>query len=264
MSNYSPAKYADPEPHAPDGDQNQPIVTLMIDDFRRHDSEYNWCTGDRVLARWLDLCWYPATILDILHVNEELEQYAYHVLYDDGDQLFIPEVAVLPLSSFIGERIVISPKTAPPGVYFPASIIGINGELLDVEYDEGGMERNLRISRARFWRCPVPVPEFSFQEGDRVFARTGDGFKYPGDIVEIIDDRVVVQTLLGHEMIVTAELVGEFSLNIGDAVDCRWKGGETFYPGRIAELVGQRVFIHYDDGEKEWTNIRLLRLPLAG
>ncbi len=42
------------------------------------------------------------------------------------------------------------------------------------------------------------------------------------------------------------------------------RDGETFYPGGIAELVGQRVFIHYDDGEKEWTNIRLLRLPISG
>lgn len=47
---------------------------------------------------------------------------------------------------------------------------------------------------------------------------------------------------------------------VGDRVSCNWKGGGTFYDGRVGELrAGGRVFIQYDDGDVEETSPALCR-----
>ena len=43
------------------------------------------------------------------------------------------------------------------------------------------------------------------------------------------------------------------SLEEGSAVECRWKNGSTWFPGVIEEKTGRKVFIHYNDGDKEDT-----------
>ena len=47
---------------------------------------------------------------------------------------------------------------------------------------------------------------------------------------------------------------------MGEEVLCRWKGGPDFYPGKITSLEGEKIHIHYDDGDEETTTVRLLRL----
>lgn len=43
-------------------------------------------------------------------------------------------------------------------------------------------------------------------------------------------------------------------LAAGDRVSCNWKGGGTYYDGRVGELrPGGRIFIQYDDGDVEET-----------
>lgn len=50
---------------------------------------------------------------------------------------------------------------------------------------------------------------------------------------------------------VAAPALADF--NVDDRVECRWKNGSTWYPGVIVEKTGNRVFIHYNDGDKEHT-----------
>ena len=53
------------------------------------------------------------------------------------------------------------------------------------------------------------------------------------------------------------------SLGVGQKVLGRWKGGPYCFPGVIAEKDGDRIHIHYDDGDREWTTIRSVRIAAA-
>jgi nitrite reductase/ring-hydroxylating ferredoxin subunit len=39
----------------------------------------------------------------------------------------------------------------------------------------------------------------------------------------------------------------------GDSVECNWKNGGRYYPGKVASEEGGKLFIHYNDGDKEHT-----------
>ncbi|MCI0377482.1 MAG: hypothetical protein L0215_07745 [Gemmataceae bacterium] len=216
----------------------------------------DWRTGDRVLVRWLDFFWYPGTILG-------LGAKGVHVLYDNGNQRIVQENHLMPLTVEEGEKIFIRPKSeSSQNEFAPATIVQADGERIDVEFEEDGRrETNSKVSRARFWRCPVGVKSFPFEEGDRVLAYDSDECIYPAEIVSIQDDRVIVQYLDGPERILTPELIKRFDLHVGAKIECRWKGGPNYFPGVLSNLEGERIHINYDDGEEEWTTVRLVRLP---
>ena len=48
-------------------------------------------------------------------------------------------------------------------------------------------------------------------------------------------------------------------LAIGDRVECRYAGGENYYPGKVTNQRGQRVLIDYDDGSREWNSPGMCR-----
>jgi DUF971 family protein len=215
----------------------------------------NWRVGDRVLARWLDFFWYPGTILN-------MGQRGIHILFDDGDQRIVQEIMIMPLTVEEGEQLYIRPKTEPQRIYSQATVLRVNGEMIDVEFEDATHENNTRVSRARLWRCPVGVPAFNFEEGDRVLAYDCDECVYPADIVQIEDDqRIVVQYLDGPERMVTPELLRRFEVKPGLKIECRWSGGPHFFPATLNKVEGERIHVKYDDGDDEWTSIRLFRIP---
>ncbi len=215
----------------------------------------DWKVGDRVLARWLDFYWYPGTILN-------MGERGYHILYDDGDQHIVPDIAIMPLVIEEGEQLFIRPKSEPQKIYTPATVTRVKGETLDVDLEDGGQEINTRVSRARLWRCPVGVPSFPFEEGDRVLAYDCDLCVYPAEIVSIQDEhRIIVQYLDGPERMLTPELVRKWDIRAGMKIEARWSGGPHFFPGTLAKIDGERIFVKYEDGDEEWTSIRLFRVP---
>jgi len=218
--------------------------------------EGDWRVGDRVLARWLDFFWYPGTIL-------ALGTKGFQILFDDGDQRIAPETAIMPLALEEGESIQIRPKNQPQRIYTAAVVTRVEGETLDVEFEDGERETNTKVSRARLWRCPVIVRAFPFDEGERVLASDVDGFVYPAEILSVQEDRVVVHFLDGPERMLTPELIRAFDLPANSRIECRWKGGPTYFPGVLASVEEERVFVRYDDGDEEWTSIRLVRLKPA-
>jgi hypothetical protein len=42
----------------------------------------------------------------------------------------------------------------------------------------------------------------------------------------------------------------------------RWKMASCYYPGVITEVRGDTVHIAYDDGDREWTTVAALRIPV--
>lgn len=240
-------------PPMPIGPQPMPMERPILD-VGPERTDPNWRTGDRVLARWWDLFWYPGSILAI-------GEKGYHILFDDGDQRVIADMHLMPLAVEEGEEVFLRPKNQPQRIYLPGTITRVKGEIIDVDLEDGNTETNTRVSRARFWRCPVGFGAFAFDEGDRILAQDIDGFTYAAEINSIDGDKIAVQFLDGPERLLTPELIRRFDLKTGQAIESRWKGGQRFFPGKIAKLEGDRVFIKYDDGEEEWTSIRLLRIP---
>jgi hypothetical protein len=158
-----------------------------------------------------------------------------------------------------GEQIYIRSKTEPQRVYTPATVTRVDGEKLDVDLEDGPQETNTRVSRARFWRCPVGVPNFPFEEGDRVLAYDCDQCIYPAEIVAIQDEeRIIVQYLDGPERMLTPELIRKFDIRPGMKIECRTGGGPHSFPATLSKIDGERIFVKYDDGDEEWTSVRLL------
>src|SRR6516162_5843201 len=196
------ANVGDQEPPPPSGP-----VKLAVD-VGEPVEEGNWRVADRVLARWLDFYWYPGTIL-------AMGQKGFQILYDDGGQLVVPEQSLMPLMVEEGEHIFIRPKNEPQRIYLPAVVTRVQGETLEVELEDGTREINTKVSRVRLWRSPVGAGAFPFEEGDRVLAYDGDGCIYPGEILSIQDERIIVQYLDGPERMLTPELVKKFNLPAG-------------------------------------------------
>ena len=51
--------------------------------------------------------------------------------------------------------------------------------------------------------------------------------------------------------LLSASAFAEFK--VGDSVECNWKNGGKNYPGRVAAIDDGKLFIHYNDGDKEHT-----------
>ena len=50
------------------------------------------------------------------------------------------------------------------------------------------------------------------------------------------------------------------NLKVGQKVMARWNGGTRQYPGKIVEVQEDKVFIHYDDGDEEWTTPEMVEV----
>ena len=219
-----------------------------------------YAVGDRVLARWVDLYWYPATVIN-------LDARGSTVLYDDGEQRTVTDAQLMPITVEEGERIFMRPRGETRLLYFPAVVTRVDGETVDVEFEaldamEAHAETNVKVGRARFWRCPRGVSAGNWQEGDRVFALLDEAYWYPAEIVSLEDDRLGLQLLFGGDVFVTPELIRKLEIKPGAHVECRWQGAEHYYPGIIARLLGgDKIQLAYDDGATETTVIRLIRVP---
>jgi hypothetical protein len=212
-----------------------------------------WAPGDRVLARWQpDLYWYPGTVLSVEDGGR------YHILFDDQDQAVVEPDEVAPLQVAVGDRIFCRPKFERRLVYYPAEVTRVVGETIDVLFDAGEEERNTTVSRVRLKRSSGLVADCA--EGDRVLGDGRDGYWYPATVLVVDDDRVAVQFLEGPDAWLPADRVRRFEIAVGDHVECRWKGGPTWFSGEITRKEGDRIHINYDDGDREWTTVRLVRV----
>jgi hypothetical protein len=181
----------------------------------------------------------------------------------------VSDAQLMPITVDEGEHMFIRPRGETRLIYFPAVVTRVDGETLDVEFEvnehmEAHAETNLKVGRARFWRCPRRVSLDAWHEGDRTFALLDDTSWYPAEIVALQEDWVELQVLFGGEAIVTPELLNKPSLEVGTRVECRWQGEEHYYPGTIARISGDNVQINYDDGTTESTVIRLIRILKDG
>lgn len=98
--------------------------------------------------------------------------------------------------------------------------------------------------------------------GTRVLAKwpAEQEWWYPGTIVGGGDGSVVVQYDDGDRTELQTDEVGPLMLGVGARVYVRWQTGPAYYPGRISEVLGSAIHVNYDDGDREWTTIGLVRV----
>jgi hypothetical protein len=98
--------------------------------------------------------------------------------------------------------------------------------------------------------------------GDRVLARWPQEKEwwYPGVVCATHGAELEVQYDDGDRAVVHADLARPLDLQPGARIHCRYQGGPTFYPGRVAGAVGSAIQINYDDGDKETSSVSMVRI----
>jgi hypothetical protein len=216
--------------------------------------ERNWQIGDRVLARWGgDLFWYPGTVLQLQDDN-------FRVLFDDQDQAIVSARDLVPLTVHEGDRVLCRPKFEPALRYFPAVVTRVNGEIIDVTFDDIELEeRNTNVGRIRVRRSLGGL--VIWEEGDRALVSGRDGFWYPAILLAIDGDRIFVSFFDSRHAWALPEEVKSLRLKVSERVEVRKEGGKDYLPAQILELRGESLRVKYADDLEEWTLLRLLRLP---
>jgi hypothetical protein len=98
--------------------------------------------------------------------------------------------------------------------------------------------------------------------GDRVLAwwPNEKDWWYAGVICSISGSDIEVQYDDSNRAVLTSAQVRPLVVGVGSRVYVRWKGGETYYPGRIGAVEGAAMFVEYDDGDKEWCTVCAMRI----
>jgi hypothetical protein len=100
-----------------------------------------------------------------------------------------------------------------------------------------------------------------FQVGDEVLAPwSGDGFLYPAVLVELGEKKGHVAFLDGDNTSLEPSSLRQGVIGPGLLVQVNWKGRGTYYGGMVTKRLGQAVFVHYEDGSKEWTTTAQCRV----
>ncbi|CAN5279234.1 hypothetical protein BH11PSE11_BH11PSE11_07310 [soil metagenome] len=110
------------------------------------------------------------------------------------------------------------------------------------------------------------APAFAaFQAGDRVECNwKGGGKYYKGQVGAAEGDKLFINYNDGDKEHTSASMcrpltIASGPMAEGSRVECRWKNGNVWYPGVIAEKTADQVFIHYNDGDKENTTLSKCR-----
>ncbi len=208
--------------------------------------------GDRVWACWLDLLWYPGTILD-------LDDSQALIVFDDGKSGLVPMHRIRTLSIAEGDRVWGRYKAGQE--HYPGVVESVNQEVVELAYDDGDREVSLvRLLRLERDEWLPEAPSLALAAGERVLACWFDGMWYPGTIAMIEGKRIRVVFDDADQANLTWERIRPLDFQVGDAVLCRWQGGAFYHPGLIAEKKGERILVHYEDGREEWTSIRMVRI----
>ncbi len=79
-------------------------------------------------------------------------------------------------------------------------------------------------------------------------------------ICNVGEDVVEVQYDDCQRAQLTSAQLRPLQVGIGSRVYVRWKGGPSYYPGRITMAEGGAVHVEYDDGDKEWATVSAMRV----
>jgi hypothetical protein len=215
-------------------------------------TESAWSAGTRVFACWHDLFWYPGTVL-----AAEADQ--FHVVFDHGGQALVSTERMRPLDLDVGARVFGRYQGGPE--WFPGEVTSREAERVHIRYDDGDEEWTLlRLVRLQRDEWFPPSESSNIQEGARVMGCWFDTNWYPGIVLSVDGKRFHILFDDGDQALLTADKLRVLSVDVGDRVFGRYKGGPVYYPGTVTRKDGEVIHIQYDDGDEETTSVRLIRL----
>lgn len=104
------------------------------------------------------------------------------------------------------------------------------------------------------------APALAFDQGEWVLGQwKGGEYWYPGVVENASKSRVTIRYDDGDVDTRPINQVKEYDWAVGDKVECNYRGGGTWYKGRIAALNGGSIRIDYNDGDKEKTKTGMCR-----
>lgn len=214
----------------------------------------DWNVGDRVFARWGgDLLWYPGTVF----AQQDL---GFLIVFDDQDKAIVPTSDIAPLSVEVDDRVLCRPKFEPELKYFPAEITRVDGEVIDVRYEDPDTEEhNTNVSRIRIRR--ETGAQIFWEEGDRVLASGRDEFWFPALVLALDGERTFVSLLDGRHGWLKPEEIRSLKITPGMSVQCRKGAASEYLPAIVESIHGNVVQVKYDDGTQEVSLLSLLRMP---
>jgi hypothetical protein len=225
----------------------------------------SWREGDRVLAPWEPHFLYFG-VIDQIRDNQA------HIAFGDGDSGWVLLEQIRPLMVETGQQVL---SRRQMGCYhFPAKIIEVRGEHVCVHFEDSGQDEWTTVAALRIPCQPIgssAIPtqvasHFAFAENlkpaDRVWAPWQNGVLFAGTVDKLQGQEAHIHFDDGDAGWVQREQVLPLEIPIGLPVLGRWKMGGQYYPGTVADLQGQRIRIHYDDGDYEWTKPAALALPM--
>lgn len=92
---------------------------------------FGWVAGDRVLGRWGDGFWYPASVVSVTGNKIEVD-------YDDGDNAIVTPSQIKAISWNSGTKLQCNYQNA--GKYYPGAISTKTGDDVHIKYDDGDEE----------------------------------------------------------------------------------------------------------------------------
>ncbi len=132
------------------------------------------------------------------------------------------------------------------GTYYQVSN-GANGDWIAVKGDTFYLPEQLFTGK---WKVGAPC----------LAKWSGDGYWYPGRVSRVKDGLYFIRYDDGDSEWRFEKYIRKEKLKPGDVVFGRWRSGNRFYRGKIKARKGNKIFIHYDDGDKEWTTISMVRV----
>lgn len=92
-------------------------------------------------------------------------------------------------------------------------------------------------------------------------AYRGEGFLYAAVVTERqADGRLTVVYADGDSETIDASGFKPDRLGVGTRVEARIRAWPRFFPGHVARRIGHALFIEFDDGDRQWTSIGLVRI----
>jgi hypothetical protein len=223
-----------------------------------------WDVGDRVLAPWEPQYLYAGRVAQLQGQEALIE-------FDDRDAGWVRLVQLQPLAVERGQRVLCRRRMGP--LFFPAEIREVRDEEVCVAFADGQGEEWTRVAALRI-PCQVTgpgaeptrvgSPRLSFEglgPGDRVWAPWDRGTLFAGTIDQVRGDEVHIHYDDGDAGWVRREQLLPLEIPVGLRVLARWKMGRHVYPGVVSQVQGERLFINYDDGDREWTTPAALLIP---
>jgi DUF971 family protein len=205
--------------------------------------------GDRVFAPWEREWLYPATVTD----TDEDEELAA-VEFDDGDEGRASFVLLRPIQLGPGE-FVAARRDREVKRYVPATVLGVDGDEVRVEYEDGKRDR----MEVEYIRVPVAGP---LAVGSRVFAPWEREWLYPGKVTGMVGMVVEVQFDDGDSGQVLVPDLRPLALVPGQLVGARRdRAIKRYARAAVVAVKGEAVLVEYDDGETEDITVEFIRLP---